>query len=196
MEAMKRSRGHHLTPEQRREAVAIIEALMAKGRHKHEIFALFKKGWGRARANAPLSARSCQALYSQAQANLRAAVGGSDDDLRAESYNVYRYILRKPDASDRDRILAQNAIDKLLGLPRPQRVAVQVGGRDAEEAEQLALARQRIVADPEASRLACELIERLADAEAEKRGGGPLPCGLRELDRPSPSDGKGEAIPE
>ena len=193
MEAMKRSRGHHLTPEQRREAVAIIEALMAKGRHKHEIFAIFKKGWGRARANAPLSARSCQALYSQAQANLRAAVGGSDDDLRAESYNVYRYILRKRHASDRDRILAQNAIDKLLGLPRPQRVAVHVGGRDAEEAERLSLERQRVIADPEASRIACEHIERLADAEAEKRAGGRPPCGLRELDRPSPPDGNGEA---
>jgi hypothetical protein len=186
---MKRSRGHHLTPEQRRGAVAIIEALMAKGRHKHEIFAIFKKGWGRARANAPLSARSCQVLYSQAQANLRAAVGGSDDDLRAESYNVYRHILRKPGASDRDRILAQNAIDKLLGLPRPQSVAVHIGGCDAEEAERLALARQRVLADPEASRLACELIERLSDAEAEKQGGGRVPCGPRASDRPSPPDG-------
>ena len=193
MEAMKRSRGHHLTPDQRREAVAIIEALMAKGRHKHEIFAIFKKGWGRARANAPLSARSCQALYSQAQANLRAAVGGSDDDLRAESYNVYRYILRKRHASDRDRILAQNAIDKLLGLPRPQRVAVQIDGRDAEEAERLSLERQRVIADPEASELACRLIERLADAEAEKRAGGRAPCGLRELDRLSPPNGNGES---
>jgi len=167
MEAMKRSRGHHLTADQRREAVAIIEALMAKGRHKHEIFALFKNGWGRARANAPLSARSCQALYSQAQANLRAAVGGSDDDLRAESYNVYRYILRKPDASDRDRILAQNAIDKLLGLPKPARVAVRVEDGRNDEAEALALQRQRIIANPRAAELACLMIEALADGQAQ-----------------------------
>ena len=177
MEAMKRSRGHHLTADQRREAVAIIEALMAKGRHKHEIFAIFKKGWGRARANAPLSARSCQALYSQAQANLREAVGGSDDDLRAESYNVYRYILRKRHASDRDRVLAQNAIDKLLGLSRPQKVAVQVGGRDAEEAERLALERQRIISNPRAAELACLMIEALADEQPQRSPGEPKELG-------------------
>jgi hypothetical protein len=181
-----------LTPDQRRDAVAIVEGLLARGRYTHEIKEVFRHEWGRGNANLPLSPRAVMRLIKEAKANIRAHLGAPDEELRAESYHTYKHILRKPDASDRDRILAQGAIDKLLGLPRPQRVAVQIDGRDAEEAERLSLERQRVIADPEASELACRLIERLADAEAEKRGGGRPPYGLRELDRPSPRDGNGE----
>jgi hypothetical protein len=119
-----------------------------------------------------------------------------DDDLRLQSFQVYNSIVRSPSSPQRDRALAQMQIDRLLGLSRPQRVAVRVEGARNEDAERLALARQKVIADPQAAELACLLVERLADAEQEKRNGGCLPCGLRELDRPSPPNGNGEASRE
>jgi hypothetical protein len=190
----KRTKGQRLSADAKREALAVVEELLAHGRYTWEVKDAFRKNWGRFGEHLPLSARAVMRLVREVKARIREAVGAPESELLAESYNTYLYLLRKPEATTREKILARTALDNLLGLPKPRRLAVDVRNeRTAAEAERLATLRQKIVADPEASRLSCELIERLADAEAEKRNGGRQPCGLRELDRPSTSDGNGEA---
>jgi hypothetical protein len=109
-----------MTELQRDEAVGIIESLLGRGTHKHQIFAVFKRPWGQGNY-APLSARTCGALLTRAKANLRAAVvaGAGRDDPRLRSYLVYNAVLRDPAATPREIILAQSRIDRLLGLRRP-----------------------------------------------------------------------------
>jgi hypothetical protein len=108
---------------QRAEAIAIIEALLGAGMHKHKIFAVFKIPWGEGKY-APLSARTCGALLTRAKGNLRAAVrsGAAGDDPRLRTYVVYNSVLRDPAATPRERILAQARIDRLLGLGRPAKL--------------------------------------------------------------------------
>ena len=81
----RRRSGQGMTELQRDEAVGIIESLLGRGTHKHQIFAVFKRPWGQGNY-APLSARTCGALLTRAKGNLRAAVvagAGRDDPRRA-----------------------------------------------------------------------------------------------------------------
>ena len=119
----RRRSGQGMTVLQRAEAVGIIEALLGRGMHKHQIFAVFKRPWGHG-SYAPLSARTCGALLSRAKGKLRAAVGAGagGEDPRLQSYLVYNAVLRDPAATPRERILAQARIGRLLGLGRPAKL--------------------------------------------------------------------------
>ena len=68
-----------LTADQRREAVAVVEALLARGRYTHEIKEVFRRNWGRGAANLPLSPQAVTRLIKEAKANIRAHLGVPDE---------------------------------------------------------------------------------------------------------------------
>jgi len=61
---------------------------------------------------------------SRARVQILADAARGRDEMRAESLAFYNGMLADPGASHRDRIRAQERIDKLLGLERPQQLEV------------------------------------------------------------------------
>lgn len=67
-----------------------------------------------------MSPRSVERYLRRARDQMREELGKSREDLRAESAEVYREVVRNADSFDA-RIKAQTRIDKLYGLESPLR---------------------------------------------------------------------------
>ena len=187
----KRDPADRMSPDERKEALAIVLALLARGRYKHEIKDVFRHNWGQGRLRRPLSARSVESLLRTARRQICEAAGASEEELRGAMFHCYRGILDSPAASDRVRLLAIDGLVKLMGLSKPLRLDLRFRNRDVEAAEKLARQRQKIVANPVAAAHACAMIEAIAEAEAAAKkpnGHTRLPIGLKELDPPKPPD--------
>jgi hypothetical protein len=134
-----------------------VEALLAHGIPKGEIKRYLRQHCG-------IGYRQAERVLSRARGRLREATGQSREDHVADSYAVYRNIVSSASASDRDKIRAQNAIDKLLGLRKPVKVAVTDPSGEHEAAAMQAL-RQAALADPASREALATLAEQLGGLE-------------------------------
>lgn len=123
--------------------------MLTRGLKKHQIKAAFLKEYG-------TGARTVERYLQRARAVLRAESGKDTADHVSESYGFYRSVLNNANATVREKILAQECIDKLLGLRKPFKVAAtDAAGNDIPENE-LDARKQRLVA----------AIERIKQREA------------------------------
>src|SRR5690242_6202438 len=91
--------------------VAYTVHLLSRSLRKGEVKHLLRVRYG-------VSARTCERLLARARARLREQTGASPDEHRADAFAFYTSVIRDPDASLRDKLLAQKRIDKLLGVER------------------------------------------------------------------------------
>jgi transposase len=113
-----------LGPDYRRPAIEEIEArtlmvrrLLSQGKYDGEV----KKTVA---AHFKISARTVERYLRRARDEMVKEAGKDRGELRAEGYSFYREIRGNRKASDKDRLKAQERIDKLLGLEAPQKVQV------------------------------------------------------------------------
>lgn len=104
---------------------------------------------------------TAERLITAAREEILRELAEQKDWWRAKSLATYAGIIRDPNASHRDRIRAQMAIDQLLGLREPTKVAMtDVSGRDLPPDE----ARDRL------SALAAVIAERVKNADRKQLG--------------------------
>ena len=105
--------GH--TPENQRRVYRAVE-LLATCKHKHEILDALKTEYGVCRRQAERYLRSARIVSVE-------AIKGDREALVADAYATYKAIVTDPSAENRDKIRAQEAIDRLLGLSAPYKIA-------------------------------------------------------------------------
>lgn len=97
------------------EAVAIAELALCRRTHKFAIKAMLIKHFIENGLPAP-SGNSIERILSRAREALASRINKSRTDHRGEAYALYDSILNDPMASIKDKLYAQERIDKLLGL--------------------------------------------------------------------------------
>ena len=97
------------------EAIAIAELAMCRRTHKYAIKKMLIKHFADNGLPAP-SGNSIERILSRAREALAARINKSRTDHRGEAYALYDSILNDPCASIKDKLYAQERIDKLLGL--------------------------------------------------------------------------------
>jgi hypothetical protein len=97
------------------QAIEFARLALCQRHHKYAIFALLKKTYG-------VSSRTCERILSHARGRIRDGTGKEIDQHRSDAYAFYDSIIRQPNASIREKILAQERIDALLGLERPTKI--------------------------------------------------------------------------
>lgn len=126
--AAKRKKKTGRPPKINDQLIALAEALLARRHTKAEVKRLLKAAHERAaKATATdqyLSARTCEKILTAARTSLADRIGKARGDLRNEAYLFYDSVLRDPGAKPLEKIKAQERIDKLLGLEKPQRIAL------------------------------------------------------------------------
>lgn len=70
-----------------------------------------------------VDARTVENYLSRAREQIVQEVAETREYLRSQSVAVYRRILRSPDSTAKDKIMAQRQIDHILGLHAPWKVA-------------------------------------------------------------------------
>lgn len=94
------------------ESIAFAELAYSRRLHKHAIKALLRQQFA-------LSARSCERVLARARERILERTGKPKDEHRMDSLMFYDSIIRDSAAQIRYKILAQERIDKLLGLEAP-----------------------------------------------------------------------------
>lgn len=106
------------TPEAELEArVAVTVELLSQGVRKSQIKRILVNRY-------QVSARTCENYLSRAREELLTDLREERDEHRGTALATYRALLRNPNAKVKDKILAQQRIDKLLGLEAPVRLAM------------------------------------------------------------------------
>jgi hypothetical protein len=152
------------TAEQIAERVEYVARLLRGQLPKYRIRELF-----RARYGSHVHWRTVDNYVVRAREAIRREEGIDPKREKQSSLDVYRSIVSDPEATRREKILAQERIDKLLGLESPQRVetvtppaVVLVSVRTREEARELELRESngpQIVCDRTASTIAIRSAE-------------------------------------
>ncbi len=94
--------------------VETVSGWLAQGLTRTEIHRRATEQWS-------ISTRQTEAYCSRAREAAIEAISEPRENLIAQSYAVYQSILADPKASHLIRLRAQQRIDELLGLERPQR---------------------------------------------------------------------------
>lgn len=148
------------TKEEMREILHIVYGLLAGATPKHVVKHVLKQTYY-------LSASRADQIISRARKMMREAIEGKDvTDHKADAYHVYREVLSSPAATNKDKIFAQNSIDRLLGLLAPVRIAetdAQGNDKPAMSVQQL---RELALQDDAAREAMLVLAERLAGFKA------------------------------
>lgn len=111
------TKGKKPTREELRERISLcVEMLSVKGWKKWQIKKAFREKYGS-------SARSVERYLAKARAILRSEYGKEDVDHSSESYAFYRGVIQSQTSTVREKLKAQENIDKLLGLRKPLKVA-------------------------------------------------------------------------
>lgn len=97
------------------EAIAMAELALCRRTHKFNIKAMLTKHFVDNGLPAP-SGNSIERILSRAREALATRINKSRADHRGEAYALYDSILNDPHASIKDKLYAQERIDKLLGL--------------------------------------------------------------------------------
>jgi hypothetical protein len=112
----------HPTEAEIEDRVLMCRRLLSQGRYDGEV----KKAVA---AHYRCSPRTVERYLRRARDELVAESGKGRDELRAEGYGFYREVRGNANAETRDRLKAQERIDKLLGLEAPTKVDVATGVR-------------------------------------------------------------------
>ena len=140
------------------ERIAICREMLEGHCTKSEIKKAMRQQFG-------ADARTVERYLSRAREDILKEISDTRDFFRAQSLAAYRNVLKSPEATIKDRILAQRQTDHLLGLHAPWKVAqTDTNGRDIPPDE----ARDRI------SSLASRVAERIREAGVDRlpSGGG------------------------
>lgn len=93
-----------------------VETLLREGPlFKHQLIKRIKKKY-------PVTTRTAETYISRARDRLNIRVREAKDFHRGNSLAFYEGMVADPKVPERIRLLAQERIDKLLGLDQPQRV--------------------------------------------------------------------------
>lgn len=141
------------TKEQKAEIGRVAEALLARAITQKEIVAILMKRYG-------MGERQADRYMSDARAALRAELNKHDDDHRAEAYSFYRQVQRNANAGIRDKMAAQDAIVRLLGLAKPIEVDVH-HTHEIDINRELEQIRLNLLKDDRSLELMAELTERM-----------------------------------
>lgn len=113
--AKKRRKTPRSTAAEMERRVLYTVELLARGLRKGDIKRALREKFG-----AHLHAKTCERYISRAFEQLRAGAADDQvDDLRAQALAFYQSVIADPLAKDADRIKAQVALCKLMGLDRP-----------------------------------------------------------------------------
>lgn len=126
--------------------VEAVMEMLNKRMRKSEIKRELKKRFN-------IQFRQAENYLREAKNRLIAIIQSNKDDLRADSYATYLGIIEDPNSNARDKIRAQEAIDSLLGLKAPIKVAqTDTKGKDvgptATAAERLAKLAAKLSGEP------------------------------------------------
>jgi hypothetical protein len=148
--APKRTRNRP-TRAEREQIDAACDELLATRTSKRVIKEVLLRSFG-------LHWRAAERAISQARERLLIESGKSEEECRGEALAAYVAIYRSPEASPREKILANDGICRLLGLNRPQCVRV-TNDSDATMAR-LSGVRRALVQDAQSAELLLQLSER------------------------------------
>ena len=95
---------------EKHERIQFVCDMLARGNQKSVIKSAFRVKYG------AIGAKQLEWYLTQAKKELRESIGVPPDDLRGASFAVYCSVLQNPNATPREKILAQERIDRLLGL--------------------------------------------------------------------------------
>jgi hypothetical protein len=145
----------HLSKDEQAEACAIALDMLAARRYKSEISGVLRRKFN-------LSAQNAQRYISWARRRLCQIVSQSHKKQKIASYGLYLSVLRDLASSPREKVLAQQRIDQLLGLDAPIRMAnfnlnASVEGKASTKAAAL---RAALLADPQMAEMLALMAER------------------------------------
>jgi len=132
------------TKEELDERVEYTYFLLCRRLYKGDIKKLLKRKYS-------IGARTCENYISRAREILLKDTGKTRDQNRTDSLLFYESILAGPDSHLRDRIYAQERLDKLLGLEAPQLHDVTAHGDYIMEVVEVVVAKKDYKNDKEAS---------------------------------------------
>jgi len=92
--------------------IVVTVALLAQGVRKSQIKRILASKFS-------VSARTCENYLARAREQLLEEVREERDEQRSLSLALYRSIISNPNSTMKDKILAQQRIDRLLGLEAP-----------------------------------------------------------------------------
>lgn len=79
-----------------------------------------------------LSARSIETVFARAREEALAEFGKPKAEHQSDSLEFYQTVIRDPKASNKDKIRAQEGIDRLLGLSAQFKSTVELSGPDGQ----------------------------------------------------------------
>jgi hypothetical protein len=97
------------TRKEKEERIDLTLRLLSRGVYKGEVKVVLHARYG-------VGARTAERYLSRAREILRGRTGRSLDEHRLDAFAFYESIIQDPEATTRERLLAQARIDKLLGL--------------------------------------------------------------------------------
>ena len=125
LDTKKRKTGKKPTRKEYLARVKLCMDLLGRGYRKTDIKVVVKKQYG-------VSYRTVENYLSRARAMLLDELGTTREEQRSRSLDLYRSVLKDSTSSARERILAQQRIDKVLGLEDHQ-IKVQQPGTISHE---------------------------------------------------------------
>jgi hypothetical protein len=133
------------------EMVDIAAVLIAKYRSRCAITRMLQKHFG-------IASRTADRVLAKAREALKVAAGRDLATLKEEAYSFYVSVIRNKHASFRERLLAQQRIDRLMGLESPT-VLKHTGSIEVESQDELL---ERVMSDVNAVDAANALARRMA----------------------------------
>ena len=146
------------------ELISLAEDLLARRIAKGDVKRLLTARYLKDNPKGRISPRSLETVISAARAAILAGTGRDREEHRAESLALYQAVIRAPGTSAKDRLRAQECIDRLLGLSAPLRH--EVTGKDGAA---LPVANLAVLTDADLS-----ILESIAARAADR----PPPVGL------------------
>lgn len=157
------SRPVHATKEEIEVRVEYVVMMLVEGRRRSEIIRFFRTQYS-------LAPRTVAHYIRRARKRLVSASEKSTDDLRAESYAWYMDVLRRDDVDVGTKLVARRAVDDLLGLQKPKKIAPTTSdGEDLLDLVVNALSREELQAIEKAGMLAEEAREDRLRKQRESR---------------------------
>ena len=101
------------------ELISLAEDLLARRFSKGDVKRLLTARYVKDNPKGRISPRTLEVVISAARANILGGTGRDREEHRAESLALYQSVIRSPGVAPKDRIRAQECVDRLLGLSAP-----------------------------------------------------------------------------
>jgi len=142
------------TKEEKEEIQTHVLRLLAGGNYPSDIKRVIASKY-------EMSPRSVEGYISRARADLLEQIGIRTEEHRANAYGFYRSMMKNKKLAPKDRLKAQERIDRLLGLESAQKH--EVTGKDG--AELYPTRDQNVLNDSKVMDLVCLIEERMTEIE-------------------------------